>query len=274
MANLCSRLMAAGTLVVLITLSLSAQTPGSPGDQPTDAVSKRAAERIRALQKESDALASQERTLLSELRKLEVDRELRSEELASAERELRRTREQVAATSARAAALKNSAESERPEVERRLVDLYKMGHAGYWRMVLDIDNLRSIGRVYRTAAALNRLDRERVEEHERTLKSLEQERGALEAHLREVTQLQQQALAARTAIDRAVAGRTALVASIDRRRDLNAQLAGELEAAQQKLQGTVAQLGARGGSVMLPLAPFRGALPWPAQGIVTGRFGR
>jgi len=24
----------------------------------------------------------------------------------------------------------------------------------------------------------------------------------------------------------------------------------------------------------LPLAPFRGALPWPAQGIVTGRFGR
>ena len=42
---------------------------------------------------------SQERTLLTELRKLEVDRELKSEELASAERELRRTREQVAATS-------------------------------------------------------------------------------------------------------------------------------------------------------------------------------
>ena len=58
-----------------------------------DAVSKRAADRIRALQKESDALASQERTLLAELRKLEVDRELKSEELASAERELRRTRE-------------------------------------------------------------------------------------------------------------------------------------------------------------------------------------
>ncbi len=273
MANLCFRLVPAGALVVLITLSLSAQTSGL-GDQPPDAVSKRAAERIRALQKESDALASQERTLLTELRKLEVDRELKSEELASAERELRRTREQVAATSARAAALKNSAETERPEVERRLVDLYKMGHAGYWRLLLDVDNLRSIGRVYRTAAALNRLDRERVQQHERTLQSLKQEQDALEAHLKDVSKLQGQALAARAAIDRAVAARTALVASIDQRRDLNAQLAGELEAAQQRLQGTVAQLGDTGPSVMLPLPAFRGALPWPAQGIVTGRFGR
>jgi septal ring factor EnvC (AmiA/AmiB activator) len=274
MANLCFRLVPAATLVVLLTLSLSAQAPGSSGDQLPDAVSKRAAERIRALQKESDALASQERTLLTELRKLEVDRELKSEELASAERELRRTREQVAATSARAAALKNHAETERPEVERRLVDLYKMGRAGYWRLLLDVDNLRSIGRVYRTAAALNRLDRERVQQHERTLQSLKQEQDALEAHLKDVSKLQGQALAARAAIDRAVAARTALVASIDQRRDLNAQLAGELEAAQQRLQGTVAQLGDTGASVILPLPAFRGALPWPAQGIVTGRFGR
>jgi septal ring factor EnvC (AmiA/AmiB activator) len=63
------------------------------------------------------------------------------------------------------------------------------------------------------------------------------------------------------------------VSSIDARRDLNAQLTGELEAAQQRLQGTVNQLG-KSPAVMLPLRPFRGALSWPAQGIVTGRFGR
>jgi len=265
---------AAATFLVAAALSLSAQSPVANDQSAADAASRRAAERIRVLQKESDALASQERTLLVDLRKLEVDRELKTEELASAERELRQTREKVTTTSARAAALQTTVESQRPEVERRLVDLYKLGQAGYWRLLLDIDNLRSIGRVYRTAAALNRLDRERVQQHERTLQSLKQERDALEAHVREVTKLQQQALAARAAIDRAVAGRSALVASIDQRRDLNAQLAGELEAAQQRLQGTVAQLGGRGGSVVLPLRPFHGALPWPAQGIVTGRFGR
>ena len=274
MASRCFELISAITVLAVATLCLAAQSGPSAGQSAADAASKRAADRIRALRRESDALANQERTLLVDLRKLEVDRQLRTEELASAERELRRTREKVAATSARAEALKNTAQTERPEVERGLVDLYKMGRAGYWRLLLDVDNLRSIGRVYRTASALNHLERERAQQHERTLQSLNKEREALEAHVRDVTRLQEQATAAKAALDRAVSARTALVASIDERRDLNAQMTGELEAAQQKLQGTVSQLDGRGGVAMLPIAPFRGALPWPAQGIVTGRFGR
>ena len=154
------------------------------------------------------------------------------------------------------------------------MQLYKLGHAGYWRLLLDSDDLRAIGRAYRTASALNRLDRERVQQHQRTLEALTRERRALETHLKDIGRLQERAVAARNAADRAVASRTALVVSIDARRDLNAQLAGELEAAQQRLQGTVAELGGRTGPVMLPLRPFRGALPWPAPGVVTGRFGR
>jgi septal ring factor EnvC (AmiA/AmiB activator) len=259
--------------VALTAIALAAQVP-APERGAADAAARRAAERIRALQRESDALAKQERTLLVQLRKLEVDRELRTAELATAERDLRETRSKVEATTTRAAALGTVAETERPEVERRLVQLYKLGHAGYWRLLLDSDDLRTIGRVYRTASALNRLDRERVQQHQRTLEALKRERESLESHLKEAGRLQERALAARNAADRAVASRTALVASIDARRDLNAQLAGELEAAQQRLQGTVAQLGERGTPVMLPLRPFRGALPWPAAGIVIGRFGR
>jgi len=275
MANHFSRVWAPVAFVAIASLSLLAQAPAPPTDQATvDAAAKRAADRIRALQRESDSLASQERTLLVDLRKLEVDRQLKSEELAAAELDLRRTREQVAAASVRAAALQNTAETERPDVERRLVQLYKLGRAGYWRMLLDIDNLRSLGRVYRTASALNRLDRERVQEHERTLRALASERQALEARVLDAQKLYDRALAARAAIDRAVAARTQLVSSIDSQRDLNARLTGELEAAQQRLQSTVAQLGGRSSTVSLPFRPFQGALPWPAQGVVTGRFGR
>lgn len=275
MGNRSFKLLPAVILAGIATLSLQAQSQAPSTDQSAvDAAQKRAADRIRALQRESDSLANQERTLLVELRKLEVDRELKSEELASAERELQRTREQVASTSARAAALQNTAETERPEVERRLVQLYKLGHAGYWRMLLDIDNLRSLGRVYRTASALNRLDHDRVEQHRRTLQALETERRALEAHVRDAQTLYDRALAARAGIDRAVAARTDLVASIDSQRDLNAKLAGELEGAQQRLQSTVAQLDSRDSSVALPFRPFQGALPWPAQGVIIGRFGR
>jgi murein hydrolase activator len=260
-------------VVVAAVAALSAQTP-APDRSAADAAAQRAAERIRALQRESDSLAKQERTLLVELRKLEVERALRTEELTAVERQLQATRAQLEATAARAAVLGKTAATERPGVERRLVQLYKLGHAGYWRLLLDSDDLRTIGRAYRTASALNRLDRERVQQHQRTLEALARERQSLEARVKEMARLQERAATARNAADRAVASRTALVASIDERRDLNAQLAGELEAAQQRLQGTVAQLGARGGTVMLPLRPFRGALPWPASGIVIGRFGR
>jgi septal ring factor EnvC (AmiA/AmiB activator) len=252
--------------------TLTAQTPAPSGSGP-DAAAQRAAERIRALQRESDGLAKQERTLLVELRKLEVERALKTEELTAVQRQLQETRAQLEATAARAATLGKTAAIERPGVERRLVQLYKLGHAGYWRLLLDSADLRTIGRAYRTAAALNRLDRERVQQHQRTLEALARERQSLEARVKEMARLQERAAAARNAADRAVASRTALVASIDARRDLNAQLAGELEAAQQRLQSTVTQLGAR-GPVMLPLRPFRGALPWPASGIVIGHFGR
>lgn len=262
-----------GLLSLAATVALAGQVP--PQDRgAADAAAKRAGERIRVLQRESDALARQERTLLVDLRKLEVERALKVEELTVIERDLHDTEAQVSTATAKAAALGAAAQTERPGVERRLVQLYKLGHAGYWRLLLDSDDIRTIGRAYRTAAALNRLDRERVQQHQRTLEALTRERRSLEAHLKDVARLQERGIAARNALDRAVASRTALVNSIDARRDLNAQLAGELEAAQQRLQGTVTQLGPGGGPVMLPLRPFRGVLPWPAAGIVVGRFGR
>ncbi len=275
MANRFSEVVARGAAVCALAASatLLAQAP-APDPNAADAAAQRAAERIRALQRESEGLASQERSLLVDLRKLELERELKSAELANAERELRETRAKVTATIARAAVLRDAADTQRPGVEQRLVQLYKLGHAGYWRLLLDSSDLRAIGRAYRTASALNHLDRERVQQHQRTLEALAGERRALEAHLKEIGRLQERAVAARNAIDRTVASRTSLVVSIDERRDLNAQLAGELEAAQQRLQGTVAQLGGRGGPVMLPLRPFRGALPWPAAGVLVGRFGR
>jgi septal ring factor EnvC (AmiA/AmiB activator) len=251
-----------------------AQSPAADRTR-SQTTAQRATERIRALQRESDALASQEKTLLVELRALEVERQLKAEQLAAAERDLKDTRARLAATNERAAALRSSAESERPDVEARLVHLYKMGRAGYWKLLLDVDDLHALGRAYRTASAMNQLDRERVQAHQRTVEALARERQSLEAQAAAMARLQTQAAAARAAIERAVAARTRLVDSIDARRDLNAQLTGELEAAQQRLQGTVAQLGAaRAAPVTLPLRPFKGVLPWPAPGIVTGRFGR
>ncbi len=274
MATLSRSARLAAVLALLIGAGLAAQAP-APERARAEATSRRAAERIRALQRESDALATQEKTLLVELRALEVERALRTEQLAEAERELEQTNRRLADTTVRAEALRASAETERPGVEARLVQLYKMGRAGYWKLLLDVDDLHAVGRAYRTAAAMQRIDRDRIRAHQQTLDALARERQTLQAQSASMARLRSQAAAARGAAERAVAARTRLVESIDERRDLNAQLTGELEAAQKRLQATIAQLGSgRSATVALPLRPFKGALPWPAPGIVTATFGR
>ncbi|HET7694501.1 MAG TPA: peptidoglycan DD-metalloendopeptidase family protein [Vicinamibacterales bacterium] len=268
-----SRKILTAGITLLLGLGLGAQTPDR---SQTEALARRAAERLAALQKESERLASQERGVLAELRKLEVDRAIKVEELAAIERDSRGVQDKLAAATRRAAELQGEADRQRPDVEARLVHLYKMGRAGYWRLLLDVNNLREVGRAYRTAAALNRIDRDRVEEHRRTLAALAAERTALEARARELTILQRRARDAAAGIERAVAARATLVRSIDERRDLNAQLAGELQDAQQKIQATLAAAAAGRPATApnLPLRPFQGTLPWPAEGVVSARFGR
>jgi murein hydrolase activator len=263
----------AGALAFVAAITVVAAQSSAPQSQRRDA-SQRAAERIRALQREADALASEESALLVQLRRFEVERQLRIEELGQIDRDMASTQEALSAAETRAAALKQTAETERPEIEERLVRVYKLGQAGFWRLLLDVDDLRSAGRAYRTAAALTRIDRDRVIDHRRTLEALAREQQELKKRMAGIAELEVKARAARAAADKAVAGRSALVASIDARRDLNAQLVGELQSAQQRLQTSIDQLGPGAAAVVLPIKPFQGALPWPARGKLMARFGQ
>src|SRR5262249_26982574 len=128
-------------LALIAGSSLLAQTADRA---QTEDLSRRAAERLTALQKEAEGLATQERTLLVELRTLEVQREIKAEELAGIQRDAAKVQASLADTSRRADALQREAEKQRPDVEARLVQLYKMGRAGYWRLLLDVNSLREV----------------------------------------------------------------------------------------------------------------------------------
>ena len=109
------------------------------------------------------------------------------------------------------------------------------------------------------------------------LDAVMQERARLEKELQALQAQEAEALRAQAAANRAVASRAALVAEIDARRDLNAQLAGELQVAHDRLQRRFDALGtdASADPVAIPIAPFRGTLDWPvAGGRITGRFGQ
>ena len=255
-------------VAVLAMLSGGAVAAGVAPAQQADELSKRASERLATLQHESDALATQERTLLVELRKLELDRQIQTERVASIDRESADVQSQLADAERRATTLSMEVEAERPDIEARYAQLYKLGRFGYWRMLLDVDSLRELGRAYRTAAALGHIDRARLDQHRQHVSDLEAERARLRQRATELLQLQEQAKSARAAVDRAVLAHTNLVKAIDARRDLNAQLSTELQQARDRLQSEVSRMEAGSSAAQgLPIRPFRGALPWPADGI-------
>jgi septal ring factor EnvC (AmiA/AmiB activator) len=268
------------TVCLLLAAAISAGLSSVPllagqGAPDRARVERRASDRIRTLLREADALAAQQSRLLTELKQLEADRQARAADVARVDKELGDTERQLKVTEDRANKLRQIAEAERPDVESRLVHLYKLGHGGYWRMLANVDDLRTLGRAYRNAAGLNAIDRERLLAHQRTLQALEKEQEDLEARTWKLEQLQADARRARAAMERAVRAHTALVDSIDARRDLNAQMSSELQAAQQRLQESMEAVdGSAPPPVNLPVQAFQGALPWPARGRVANRFGK
>jgi septal ring factor EnvC (AmiA/AmiB activator) len=241
----------------------------------TEALAARAAERLRVLHEEADRLASEERTLLGDLRKLELERQIKEEEFRRLDRDAQAAGEELTSVDLEARRLEEEDEAERPALRSRLTELYKLGAARYLRLVLSLSDARRIVQATRMVAVVAKRDRDRIEAHQERLQELAESKVKLEEQGRQLEALRTEVVKARAALDRAVGDRNALVKDIDERRDLNARLAGELTQAQQNLQ---TRLKARPGAAAepaaaLPLRPFKGDLPWPVAGVVRQRFG-
>jgi len=281
MAKPCSE--RADRLVRTLAAAVAALAIAAPGHgQPppdrgrTEALARRAGERLQALQNEAEALAARERTLLGDLRKLELDRQMKTEALKQANAHVATVSADLASTEDRIRALEREEHAERPALRARLVEIYKLGRARYVRLLLSTADLRRMAQATRTVAALADQDRRRIVEHQKTLDELRGARETLAARAQEAEHLRDEAKRAEAAAARAAAARDALIRDVDARRDLNAQLTAELQTAQQQLQLALRTLDtgrAAGGQPSLPLRPFRGDLPWPAEGTVRYRFG-
>jgi septal ring factor EnvC (AmiA/AmiB activator) len=257
--------------LVIAAVSVAAAFGGERGVAP-----QQGPDRLTALQREADALARQERTLLTELRQLEVERDLKVEEVRRAEADLAVVALQRVDAAVRIAELEGRIATETPGLSARLVELYKLGRPGYLRLLFDVDSLQAATRGYRTVSALVDADRRRVAEFRQTLDDLHRSERTLGERSARIQALETQAQGARQAAERAVARHGALIAQIDARRDLNAQLMGELQAARSKL-AALAPAADRAAAVAptssVSLARLRGSLDWPAAGRLAARFG-
>jgi septal ring factor EnvC (AmiA/AmiB activator) len=273
------RVSVSAVLTIVASAILSSQAPVTEPAQrldphKTEALAARVNERILALQEEASRLASQSRTLIGQLRRLQIERDLQIERAKQAQAEVVEAETLLRQSTDHLNILEQQRVSQLPDLRTQLVELYKQGRGGYVRMLLNVLDVREFGRAMRAVASLTQINAVRAEKHRRTLEALRAERAKLADKAVQLQMRQAEAQRARSAAERAVAARTALVAEIDRRRDLNAQFAGELQVAREKLNEAISNL-ATGGPVELvsvPMAPFRGALDWPVSGRVQTPF--
>ena len=245
------------------------------GQNDPKAESDRVAARIKALQAEADKLAAQSRTVFGELRRLEIDREIKQAEATKAQTELARVTLDRDRTEARLKRLEALRIAQTPGIRERVVELSKHGRAGYVQLLLSTNDVKAIGRMARGVAAVAEMDRVRLDTHRRTLAAEREALNELDQKYDMVEATQKDAARAKAAVDAAVAARNKMITDLDQRRDLAAQFVAELQAAQEKLEETIAS--AHTGSapaVKLPIRAFRGDLPWPIAGQVSARFGR
>jgi septal ring factor EnvC (AmiA/AmiB activator) len=259
----------------ILCVSSAVLVAQAPDRARTEALARRAGDRLVALQREADRLAADERSLLNDLRKLEVERQIKTEELKQAEDEVAGIQADLDSTASRVEALQAAEAAARPELRSRLIEIYKLGQARYARLLLSTPDLRRIGQASRTVAALAQLDRDRVAKHEQMLKDLNATRATLEIRKKTAVAVRATAEQAQVAVQKASLAKSNLIREIDSRRDLNAQVSAELQTAQVKLQAALRDSAnsSAGESPSLPLKPFKGDLIWPAPGQLRRRFG-
>lgn len=250
------------TLLLLVTLLTAAPQTGA----------EQVGARLTELRREAEQLARQSRTLLNELRQLEVERQMRAAELEARTLAVSESEAAIASLEQEQAALAAMLERQRPLVRARAVELYKQGRASDLRRLVDAASARDAMRAWRQMAVASGRDAARFAEHRASIARLDAARSELAASRESAETLRAAASAARVTLDRAIVRHERRLAAIDRERDLNAALTGELQAAAAGLASAVADLPANPNPTNLPIAALRRALPWPVAGRVVRQF--
>ncbi|HXY41554.1 MAG TPA: peptidoglycan DD-metalloendopeptidase family protein [Vicinamibacteria bacterium] len=232
----------------------------------------RVRERRAVLEKELLRLRRKEKGLLAELEGIELELQLRSDELAEIQLTLKKARVELDANLLRVQELEASLAASRPALAAHARALYKLGDMSYLRLLLSVDRPSDFFRAYRFVSTLARRDTAGVAAFRADLLALEREKAALEQRTRESIELRNRLAATRHQLEAQRARQTAVLTSLVEKKETNTAWLDELTQAESRLQSLLGGLGTDPSA--MPLLAFRGTLPWPVEGRVRAGFGR
>lgn len=260
-------------VALAVALSAAAESPSPPTSASAAADERllKVRERRRALERDVEALRAEEKSLLGEVERLELEVRLRGEELRETQILLQKTNAEMDAALKRSKEIERQVEAARPLLAARARDLYKLGEVSYLRLLLSVERPSDFLNGYRYVTALARRDNQKIAEFRADLEALAATRTELERKAARAQALRVQLQRTQRQRDADRQRKTELLTSIVERKETNAAYVQELQEAEEKLQGLLSGLPA--DDVTVPAAAFKGALPWPVHGRVRVPFG-
>ncbi len=241
----------------------------------------RARARLAVLTREAERLAGNERSVLQELRALEVARERHALEEAAAVASGRVASAEAADTAVRITALETAAAARAPAVRARARRLYQLGPLDAPRYWVRPEGLTDTARAWRLLAAVAARDRAALTEAAQERAELTRLHEAQQQRVADATRLSATAASARAAAAQTASARGALLTRLGQERELAERLVTELREAETQLatmvagpMGTSPSTEADRAAPALPLGAFKGDLSWPVAGQVVAAFGR
>jgi septal ring factor EnvC (AmiA/AmiB activator) len=229
--------------------------------------------RKAGLVRELQALRTQEKSLLGDVERLELEVRLRGEELREVQAGLQKNQAQMDETLRQVRRLEAALAKARPQLAAHARALYKLGEMSYLRLLLSVERPADLLRGYRFVSALARRDNEQVSRFRADLEAFRMQQQTLEQETQESLKLRAQLDQARRNLDADRRRKTELLTSLVAKKELQAAYVQELEQAEGRLSDLLAGLGEE-GDLSVPLGVFKGSLPWPARGRVRVSFGK
>lgn len=233
--------------------------------------------RIAALAREAEALRRQSASVLDELRRLDVERDLQQARAAQAGQARALLDVDIAALTSRSQSLQRTLDRERPAVAARLRRLQRLGRVGYARIAWDAPSARSVGRAARLMNYLAKDDGRRLQGYLATADALRETHGRLAVRRAEARRLEDEARTRRASAEIAYARKQELLASLRAESTQRERWLAELVAARARLDAATASLTPMttpAPAQMVPFATRRRGLGWPVTGPLLQRFGR
>jgi septal ring factor EnvC (AmiA/AmiB activator) len=269
--SLPSRVALAAIAVILLAL------PAAHSQQPRNADLDRVRGDIIRLRKQLDTLRQQAQSAERELGEVDLELDIRTRELELATKTAAQVDQQRQAVAVQIATLGTRIETQKTDLRKRLVALYRLGGLSYLRMLLELDDEKNPIEAVSMLSYLVSRDARAVSNFQTTRQQLAARHVELAGRQQDLSRTRRLVEDRRRAVIAAHAQKEQLLVKLRVQESGSQQQLTVLEEKARRLERLVALLAQQHRGNNLPVLDIRtvqGALAWPVTGKITERFGR